>query len=82
MQLVKYYCDVCRRKETNGSKEKIQVIFTTEQTESRSCVSYLYMATLDICQDCMYKILQGNYLYAQGAMGDNTYYFPEAKKRV
>ncbi len=53
----------------------IQVIFTTDQTEGRSCTPYLSNEKVDICVDCLIKVLEGNYIWANGAQGHNTYYF-------
>jgi hypothetical protein len=69
-------CDI---KDCNSEKEvktvKIQVIFTTEQTEGRSCAPYLSEERFDMCQECENKLLKGNYIFADGAQGYNTYYF-------
>lgn len=55
----------------------IQVIFTTEQTEGRGCEPYLSDEKLDICKSCLNKVLKGNYIFAYGAMGYNTYVLNE-----
>jgi hypothetical protein len=70
-------CDVCK-KEGRIEAIEIQVIFTTDQTEGRSISPYLSREKVEICQDCMNKILQGNYLFAHGAQGYNTYYFKQS----
>lgn len=75
--ITKYYCDVCK-KETNNEEIDIQVIFTTEQNEGRSCYPHLCNEKLNICDDCMEKILfDGNYIFASGGMGINTYVFKD-----
>ena len=53
----------------------LQVIFTTDQTEGRSVDPYLSIGSIDLCDECMYKILQGNYVYGCGAQGYNEYKF-------
>jgi hypothetical protein len=70
------YCDVCE-KEAKITTKLVSVIFTTDQTEGRSCQPYLVTDRIDICKDCDKKILDGNFLYAHGAQGHNTYYFKE-----
>lgn len=69
-----YYCDVCN---TNAKIEniKLQVIFTTEQDEGRSVTPYLTLKDIDICDKCLAYLMKGNYLFAAGAMGHNTYNF-------
>jgi len=69
-----YSCDVCK-KETEVKKERIQVIFTTEQDEGRSTEPYLSDQNIDICKDCKKTVLEGKYIYASGAMGFNEYWF-------
>lgn len=69
-------CDI---KDCNSEKEvktvEIQVIFTSDQTEGRSCNPYLSKQKFDMCQNCLDKLLKGNYVFAYGAQGYNTYYF-------
>ena len=69
-------CDLCK-KETEIKEENIQVIFITEQTEGRSITPYLSLEKFDICENCMDKILRGNYVFGYGAQGHNSYYFEE-----
>lgn len=67
-------CDICG----NGCGEmtqKTQVIFTTEQTEGRSCNPYLQLVDIDLCDECKEHLLKGNYIFAEGAQGYNKYYF-------
>lgn len=73
-------CDVCGSKEKVTDKIKLQVVFTTEQTEGRSCPNYLSDQKVDLCEHCYNIILEdGEYLFAHGAMGHNTYYFLKSK---
>ena len=61
-------------------KKSIQCIFTTEQTEGRTIDPHLSNATMEICGDCYSHVVKGNYIWARGAMGHNTYYFKEETK--
>jgi hypothetical protein len=74
MKETKIKCDVCG---ALNAKEgiKLQVIFHTEQTEGRGCEPYLSTETIDLCDDCHAKVLQGNYLHGTGVMGYNNYKF-------
>lgn len=76
-------CDVCKEKlsvDKDYKSPRIQVIFTTEQTEGRSVSPYLYYLDIDLCEKCYTKLLTGKYIFAHGAMGYNTYYFKEEEK--
>lgn len=72
-----YYCDIC--KEESGAPRngegKVQVIFTTEQNEGRSTRPYFEIVDINWCEQCRYKALQGNAIWATGAMGYNEYRF-------
>lgn len=71
----KTICDVCGE-ETSNEEINIQVIFTTEQNEGRCCKPYLCNEKLNLCNKCLNNVLcNGNYIYANGAMGYNTYFF-------
>jgi hypothetical protein len=69
-----YSCDVCKT-ECKVQNQQLQVIFTTEQTEGRSIKPYLCMSKLDICNDCLDKVISGKAIFAHGAQGYNTFYF-------
>lgn len=73
-----FYCDVCK-KENDIRDIQMDVIFTTEQTEGRSCAPHLSKEKLQICEKCLGKVLKGNYIFASGAQGYNEYYFKESK---
>lgn len=79
--VVSYFCDVCNKEkqETELAKQDIQCIFTTEQTEGRPVKPYLSKQQIEICDSCYSHVLKGNYLYGNGAMGYNNYYFKEDK---
>lgn len=70
-----YYCDVCEKEVTIFKRTNFQVIFETETTEGRSCKPNFQDMQLEICNDCFNKALEGNYIFASGAMGYNKYYF-------
>lgn len=74
--ITKVCCDVCKQDllESNA-RTPIQVLFTTEQTEGRGCPTYLQKCVLDLCKSCIDNVLKGNYIWASGAQGYNTYYF-------
>jgi hypothetical protein len=80
MRVEKYYCDIkdCK-KECDADKINLQVIFLTEQTEGRNTEPYLSHQELNVCKDCICKILKGNYVFATGAQGYNEYFFKEIK---
>ena len=69
-----YTCDIHKcTNEAEHKQQTLQVIFTTDQTEGRSVKPYLSIEKIDICQSCLDKILKGNYVFANGAMGYNEY---------
>lgn len=69
-------CDICGS-EKDLLEKGMDVIFETEQTEGRSSEPYLERKKLDICKECMVKVLKGNYVFASGIMGYNKYYFKD-----
>lgn len=78
--ITKLYCDVCRE-ETTNEEINIQVIFTTEQNEGRCCKHHLCNEKLNLCDKCLNNVLyNGNYIYAKGAMGYNTYFFKKIEQ--
>ena len=79
MKRTQVLCDVC---DTHGTETPashvdtpMQVIFTTEQTEGRSSPPYLDNVKIDLCDSCMKIVLEGKYIFAEGAQGSNTYSF-------
>lgn len=75
------YCDVCGI-DNDGAKVwekyKMDVIFTTEQTEGRSCEPYLSDEQLDICENCIRRVIHNRkYIIASGGQGHNTYTLPK-----
>jgi hypothetical protein len=81
MNKTTYTCDIegCGKEAENKGTD-LQVIFLTEQNEGRMCEPHLYDVRIDICNDCMKKITSGNYVFAHGAQGANTYFFKTKKK--
>ena len=79
MKKTQTFCDICKN-EKKILEKKIQVIFTTEQTEGRSCSPYLSMEKIDICQKCLDSVLRGNYLIGSGCQGYNNFNFKGGKK--
>lgn len=76
-----YTCDICGKPCTlDDHIDDLQVIFTTEQTEGRSVEPHLCSVDLYVCDACKEHLLEGNYLFASGAQGHNTYHFPKKKK--
>ena len=73
-------CDVCGDTKHTKTEICLDVIFTTEQTEGRGSAPYLSNQKMDICPTCLSRILEGNYLFAHGAQGHNTYYFKDNEK--
>jgi hypothetical protein len=77
-----HYCDVCEKQDNSLiCYPHLNVIFLTEQTEGRNCDPYLSTENdIEICKDCNNKMLQGNFIYATGAMGYNKYFFKKQLK--
>jgi len=77
-----FTCDIRDCGETTDISEvHLDVIFTTEQTEGRTVPNHICKERLDLCPKCHAKVLQGNYIFAHGAQGHNTYYFPHKEAR-
>lgn len=71
----KYFCDIygCKN-ECHKDYVKMQVIFTTEQTEGRPSNRYFAEANIHICNDHRIQLLEeGKYILANGAQGYNNY---------
>ena len=76
MRKTQTFCDVCKEEKIIENLH-IQTIFITEQTEGRNCKPYLNNDHIDICKECLDKVLKGNYLWGHGAQGHNHYSFKE-----
>jgi len=72
-----YLCDMkgCENEVKGWKGKAIQVIFTTEQTEGRGVAPYLDLNKVDLCEECLAKIISGEPVYGYGAQGNNEYYF-------
>lgn len=68
----KVLCDICGN-EAQHKQKNIQVVFVTEQTEGRYCAPHLTNETMDICDECISKIVEVHPLRGEGAQGHNTY---------
>ncbi len=68
-----HFCDSCGKNITESKKFKgirYPIIFETEQTEGSPCTPYRQAQIIDLCEDCVNKVLKGK---AVGAQGYNTY---------
>ena len=71
-------CDLCGSR-NNVEQHLITVIFTTEQTEGRSCPHYLSPEKVDLCDDDYQSMVTENRMpYGLGAQGHNLYAFTKA----
>lgn len=69
-------CDVhkCQNKVNDFVQGKLQVVFTTEQTEGRSIAPYMTEAMLDVCDEHIGQMIkERKMLTGSGAQGHNTY---------
>ena len=73
MKIIKYVCDICPTEIKEKQQESIPVVFTTEQTEGRSCKPYLTIKSLHICDACKQKIINETPLIGSGAQGCNEF---------
>ena len=79
MKQVNYICDICKKGNCIHHDFELQVIFITEQNEGRNSKPYLETVKIDLCEECISKILNGQSVFASGAMGYNKYYFAKPK---
>lgn len=68
-------CDICKATISTPKKErdKIPVVFLTEQTEGRYTTPHITFETMDICDTCKQKLIADMPLVAEGAQGYNRY---------
>lgn len=65
----KYYCDICKKE---GAKTYTTLArFTTEQNEGRMVEPYITSTKIDLCNDCLEKVVIIN---GEGAQGNNTFW--------
>ena len=79
MKVENFYCDIegCE-KETEQETVRMQVIFTTSQTDGAGMPRHFTEEDINICETCLEKILKsGKYIIGSGAQGYNTYLLKE-----
>lgn len=65
----KYYCDLCKKE---GAKEyRTFARFHTEQTEGRMVKPYLTVVKIDLCENCIEKVVVLN---GEGCQGNNRFW--------
>lgn len=69
------FCEICKRNR-DVCQLKMPVLFLTEQTEGRSVDPYLSEETVDVCLECIPKVIK---VHGAGAMGYNEYGLIETK---
>lgn len=84
MRVVYVVCDVCAERKAQSEIKmnyKLDVIFTTDTTEGRSCNPYLSNVEMDLCNDCRGKIVKSKrYLLASGGQGSYEYEIQQGDK--
>jgi len=65
-----YICDLCKKEDIGMHSINYPMIFLTDQTEGRPTEPYIYQQKIDVCNECLEKIIK---IRAYGAMGNNTY---------
>lgn len=72
--ITKHTCDIAGcGKPAVKLQQKLQVVFTTEQTEGRPTTPHLTDVVLDLCESCLQRIVERHPVRAAGAQGHNTY---------
>lgn len=66
------HCDLCKAPATHKQKQ-IPAKFLTEQTEGRPTTPYLSVQSLDLCNECLRRIVDGQPIVGSGARGHNTF---------
>lgn len=76
MKIITYTCDIKGCKSNAHEKPyKMQVIFTTETTEGKSCDPYLDFEKIYLCGTCRQRVIsERRYIMADGAQGFNNYH--------
>lgn len=67
-------CDICKNA-TDVTERSIQIRFLSEQNEGRAITPYLNEVKMDICNECLDRLVRDHPLEGWGAMGYNTYRF-------
>lgn len=63
------FCDLCGVSNANTFKPLVE--FTTEQTEGRMVRPYITTTDVELCNDCLNKVVV---LRASGAQGNNKFW--------
>lgn len=63
-------CDICGKDVEGIKNTKYPVLFTTEQTEGRSCKPYISYQDIDLCPECLKNVIK---IGGCGAQGYNKY---------
>lgn len=63
-------CDICTVEIEVTPRKSVPVKFTTEQTEGRSVIPYIAVIPLDICNQCLSRVIDGQPLIGSGARHD------------
>ena len=72
-------CDLCGKvKKTGCHTVKYPVLFTSDQTEGRSCEPYISYENIDVCDECLSKIIK---VTGYGAQGYNNYAIIQEEKK-
>jgi hypothetical protein len=57
------FCDVCRQENPTLIGGSVQVIVYQRQNKKTDYGPYLDMRELDLCPECLSKVLEGNYIF-------------------
>lgn len=75
MKNINIICDICK-KEAQHSHKKLPVIFTADQDDGKSsCAPYFDYYDVDLCEEHNAYMMAGHYLFSNGVMGHNDYFF-------
>jgi hypothetical protein len=82
MKTETFTCDIkdCKRKAIEKDV-RMQIIFTTEQTEGYPTKHHFSMEKIDLCEECYAHALKGNYIFGSGAQGYNKYWFKNTEQQ-
>lgn len=70
-----YICDLCGA--TNAKTYNTLAQFTTEQNEGRIVTPYVTMTDIELCGECLDKVIV---LRASGAQGNNKFWLKKDRK--
>lgn len=73
-------CDICKSEITDRDcRQNIPVVFMAKQLFGGYTKPYLSNVTIDICQECLQRLITAFPLRATGVQGNDRYYFVEGK---